>query len=102
MIAQEHGPLAVVRNRWRLIENIDDRKAILHLQRHEHPRHEREVKIHVRFVAIAEVGDGVFRPLVRLGQKHAAGIFAIEVRAKFLQVSVRLGEILAIRSFALI
>ena len=71
VIAQEHRPLAVLRNRRRLLEDVDDRKPILHLQRHEHPRHEREMEIHVRLVAFAEIRDRVFRPLVRFRQQHA-------------------------------
>ena len=71
VVAQEQGPLAVVRNRRRLLEDVDDRKAILHVHRHEHARHDREVKGHVAFVAVAEIGDRVFRPLVGLGQQHA-------------------------------
>ena len=71
VVAQKHGPLAVLRNRRRLIEDIDDRKPILHLQRHEHARHEREMEIHVRLVAVAEIGHRVFRPLVRFRQQHA-------------------------------
>ncbi len=41
------------------------------LQRHEQPRHEREVEGHVALVALAEVGRGVLGPLVGLGQQHA-------------------------------
>src|SRR5439155_21149308 len=40
MIAQKHGPLAVLGNGRRLIENVDDRKPNLQLQRPEHPRQE--------------------------------------------------------------
>ena len=80
MITQKHGPLAIVRNGGRLVENIDDRKSILHLQRHEHARHEGEVKTHVRFVTISEIGDRVFRPLVCLGQKHPARKLHVDMR----------------------
>ena len=65
MIAQEHGPLAAIGNRRCLLQNVYDRKPVLHLQRHEHARHERKVEIHVRLVALAKVSDRVFRPLVR-------------------------------------
>ena len=41
------------------------------LERHEQPRHDREVEGHVALVAVAEVGDGVLGPLVGLGQQHA-------------------------------
>ena len=102
VIAQEHRPLAVLGNRRRLIEDVDDRKAILHLQRHEHPRHEREVEIHVRLVALAEIGDRVFRPLVRLGQKHAAVEIRVDVRAQFREILVRLAQVLAAGPFAFV
>ena len=102
MVAQEHRPLAVFGNRWRLFEDVDDRKSILHLQRHEHPRHEREMEVHVRLVALPEIFDRVFRPLVRLGEKHASGEFRLHVRAQFLQVFVRFGEIFAVRAFAFV
>ena len=102
VVAQEHRPLAVVRNRRRLLEDVDDRKPILHLQRHEHPRHEREMEIHVRLVALAEIGDRVLRPLVGFGEKHATGEIRIDVRAQLLQIDVRLGQIFAVRSFALV
>ncbi len=102
VIAQEHCPLTIVGNRRRLIEDVDDRESILHLQRHEHARHEREMKTHVRLVAAAEIGDRVLRPLVRFREQHAAGKFLIDVRAKLFQVDVRLGQILAARAFALV
>ena len=44
--------------------------AILLPQRHEHARHQREVKRHVALVAVAEVVAHVGRPLVRLGEQH--------------------------------
>jgi hypothetical protein len=71
VVAQEERPLAVLGDRRRLLQDVDDRKAVLHAQRHEHPRHQREVERHVALVAVAEVGDRVLRPLVRLGEEHA-------------------------------
>ena len=47
---------------------IGKRSSMLH--GHEQPRHQREVEGHVALVAVAEVGDRVLRPLVRLGQQH--------------------------------
>ena len=76
MVPQKHGPLAVLRNRRRLIEDIDDRKAILHLQGHEHARHEREMEIHVALIPVAKVGHRIFRPLVSLGQSMRPGNFS--------------------------
>ena len=81
VIAQKHRPLAALGNRRRLLEDVDDRKAILHLQRHEHSRHERKVKIHVRLVAFPEISDGVFRPLVRFREEQAALKMCIQMRA---------------------
>ena len=68
VVAQKHRPLTVLRNRRRLIEDVDNRKPVLHLQRHEHPGHEREMEIHVRLIAVAEIFYCVLRPLVRLRQ----------------------------------
>ena len=70
VVAQEQRPLGVLRDRRRLLEDVDDREAVLHPDRHEHPRHDREVEGHVAFVAVAEVRDRVLRPLVRLGEQH--------------------------------
>ena len=102
VIAQKHRPLAIVGNRRRLLEDVDDRKPILHLQRHEHSRHERKMEIHVRLVAVAEIRDGVFRPLIRLREQHAILEIRIEMRAQFFQIDVRLGQIFAVRPFALV
>ncbi len=102
VVAQEHGPLAVVGYGRGLLEDVDDRKAILHLQGHEHPRHEREMEIHVRLVARSEVGDGVLRPLVRLGQEHAILEAGVEMAAQLFQIGVRFGQILAAGSIAFV
>ena len=53
------------------VEDIDDRKAIFHAQRHEQARHDRKMKRHVAFIsfALAEICDGIFRPLVRFGEE---------------------------------
>ena len=102
VVAQEHGPLAVLGNRRRLVENIEDREPVLHLERHEHPRHQREMEIHVRLVALAEIRDGVFRPLVRLGEQHAAAEFLVHVGAEFNEILVGLAQIFADGSFALV
>jgi hypothetical protein len=102
MIAQEHRPLAILRDWRRLIEDVDDRKTVLHLEGHEHPRHEREMKIHVRLIAFAEVGDRVLGPLVRFREQHAAAEFRIDVRAQLHEILVGLAQVLAARPFALI
>ena len=71
MIAKKHCPLTIIGN-WRsLLEDVDDRKPILHLQRHEHAGHEWKVKVHVRFVAFAKVSRRVLRPLISLREQHS-------------------------------
>ena len=102
MVAQEQGPLAVFRNGRRLIENIDDGEAVLHVDRHKKTRHDREMKGHMAFVAGTKIRDGVFRPLVRFGQEHPVAIFLIDVLPERFQESVSLRKIFAIGSFALI
>jgi len=94
--------LAIFRNGRRLLENVDDGETILHLQRHEHARHERKMETHLRFVAVSEIGNGVFRPLVGFRQQHAAGEFKIDMGTQLFQVGVGLGKIFAISTFALI
>ena len=81
MIAQKHRPLAVLGNRRSLVQYVDNRKAIFHLQRHEHARHERKVKIHMRLVASAKISRRVFGPLVGLCQQHAVRELPIDVGA---------------------
>ena len=97
VVAQKNRPLAILRNRRRLLENVDDREAILHLQRHEHSRHEREVELHVALVALAEIGHGIFRPLIGLGEQHPIGELRIDVRAQLAEEGVGLGQVLAVR-----
>ena len=66
MVAQEDRPLAIRRNRGRLFHDIHDRIAVLHLERHEEARHDREVEGHVATVPVAEVRHHVLGPLARL------------------------------------
>ena len=81
MIAQKHRPLAIVRNRRRLLDDIDNWKPVLHLQRHEHARHQREMKTHVRFIALAKVRGCILRPLIRFSKQHPVWKFCVDVRA---------------------
>ena len=101
MIAEEDRPLAVVGNRRRLRQNLDDRAAVLLADRHVHARHERKVKRHVAFLSIAEVRDHIARPLVRLGEQQLVLELRIERRANLAQHLVRLGKVLAVRAIAL-
>ena len=50
VIAQKQGPLAGLRNRGSLFDDVDNWNAILHPHGHEQPRHQREVKSHVALV----------------------------------------------------
>ena len=102
VVAQKQRPLAGFRNRRRQLQNVGDRIAVLHARGHEEPRHHRKVKCHVAFVAGSEIGDGVFGPLVGLGQQHAAGVAAVDVRAQLLQKGVRLRKVLAVGALALV
>ena len=70
VVPQEQAPLAVLGNLRRLGHDVMDREPVLLMQRHEQPRHQREMERHVAFVALAEVGDRVLGPLVGLGQEH--------------------------------
>ncbi len=81
MVAQEESPLAGRVNLGRLGENIDDWESILLVNGHEHPRHQREVEVHVALVALTEIGRSVFRPLVGLGQKEAVLELRVDVGA---------------------
>jgi hypothetical protein len=102
VVAQEESPLGIVRDGRRLGEDVDDREAVLLPDGHEQARHDREVEGHVALVAVAEVGDGVLRPLIGLGQQHPVGIALVDVGAQALQRRVRLGQVLATGALALV
>src|SRR6266404_8935893 len=95
MISQEHRPLTIVGNRWSLLENVDDRKPILHLQGHEHARHERKVEVHVRFVSSAKVSRRILWPLIGLREQHSIWKFCIDMSAQRTEIVMRLRQILA-------
>ena len=101
VVAQENGPLAVFRNGGGLIEDVQNREAVLHVQRHEKPRHERKVKGHVAFIAVAEIGHGIFGPLVRFAQEHAVLELGVHVGPHFLQEPMRFREVFAVGPLAL-
>ena len=89
MISQEHRPLTIVGNRWSLLENVDDRKPILHLQGHEHARHERKVEVHVRFVSSAEVSSRILRPLIGLREQHSIWKFCLDMSTQPAEILMR-------------
>ena len=103
VVSQEDRPLRGVRSRGCLVEDVDDRVAVLHPQRHEHPGHEGEVEGHVALVpfSFAEIGHGVFGPLVGLPQQHPRRVLPIHVGPKLLQHLVRLRQVLAGRALPL-
>ncbi len=101
VIAQEDGPLAVLRDARGLFQNVDEGEAVLHPQGHVQPGHDGEVEGHVAFVPVAEVVHRVLRPLVGLGQEHAAFIVGVHVAAQLLEKVVGLGEVLAVGALPL-
>uniref|UniRef100_A0A7V6DNY3 Glycogen synthase n=1 Tax=Desulfobacca acetoxidans TaxID=60893 RepID=A0A7V6DNY3_9BACT len=68
VVAQKQGPLAIGGNLRGLLKDVDDGKPVLHTQGHEHPGHEGKVEGHVAFVAVTEVGRGIFGPLIGFRQ----------------------------------
>ena len=76
-------------------------KAVLHLNRHEHPGHKREMKRHMANVAVSEIGHRVLGPLVGLGQQHAVFKFCIHVRPELPEEFVGLGQVFAIGALSL-
>ena len=104
VVAQEQRPLAGLGNGRCLFEDVHDRQAVLHAQRHEQPRHERKMKRHVAFVALAlaEVGHRVLRPLVGLAQQHAVAVFLVHVRAQPLEDGVGFRQVFATGALAFV
>ena len=56
---------------------------------------------HVAFLALVEIGDRVLGPLVGFRQQHPVGKIRVDVSAQFAQEGVGLGQVLAVRAFAL-
>ena len=52
MVAEEETPLRRLRDRRRLLEDLDHRHRLLSAHRHEHARHHRELERHVALVAV--------------------------------------------------
>ena len=57
---------------------------------------------HLAQIAFAEIGSGILRPLVRLGEQQTVGVFAVHVGAQFFDERIGLGEVLAVGPFPLI
>ena len=101
VVSEKERPLTVVGNRRRLRHDIDDGDPILEPEPHENPRHQREVKRHVAFVAVAEIGADIGRPLVGFGQNHPVGVLGVHLAPDRLDQRVGLRQVLAIRPVAL-
>ena len=100
VVPQEERPLTRVRNVRRLVEDLGDGVAVLLSQRHEHARHQREMEGHVAFVPVAEIRPDVGRPLVRLGEQHAAVERPVELAPHALEHGVRFRQVLVVGAFA--
>ncbi len=101
VVPQEGRPLTVGRDGRGLGQDVEDGEAVLELDRHEHARHQREVEVHVAFVAGTEVRRRVGGPLVGLGQQHAIVELGVDVAAQVAQEAVGLGQVLAAGAGAL-
>ena len=102
MIAQKRCPLASFRYFGCLIENINNGKAILRSKSHVHPWHQREMEVHVTLIACAEIGCGIFRPLISFGKQHSVGVVLVNIGTQLLKILVGLGKIFAIGALCLI
>ena len=60
-----------------------------------------KVEAHVALVALAEIGAGILRPLVGLGEQHAVGIVGVQFGPDLLQYVVGLGQVLVVGALAL-
>ena len=101
VVPQKEGPLADLGDLRGLRQDVDDGVPVLHPDRHEHPRHEGEVKGHVALVPVPEIVDRVLRPLVRLGQKQPVAELFVDALPDPLEHLVRLGEVFAVRPLPL-
>ncbi len=101
VVPQEQRPLCGFWDRGGLGQDVDDREAVFHADRHEQARHEREVERHVALIALAEVGDRVLGPLVGFGEEHAVRMLRVDVAAQLTKELVRLGQVLAVGPVAL-
>ena len=101
MVAQKHRPLAALRDLRRLPDDVGDRMAVLGGDRHVDPRHQREMKRHVAFVARAEILQHVLGPLIGLGEQHAVGVALVHLAAQPAQDAVRFRQVFVVGALAL-
>ena len=101
MVAEEDRPLRTVGDVGSLLEDVDDGETGLTLQGQVQAWHQWEMESHMAFVPIAEIGNGVFRPLVGFGKKHAVTVFCVDVSAQAAQFVMGLREVLPIGPLSL-
>ncbi len=101
VVAKENGPLATLRNRRRLLEDVNDGLPISPSNGDEEAGHQREMIGHVKLVPLAEIGEDVLRPLIGFRQEHPAGKLPVHLGPHPLHEGVSLGKVLTIGSFAL-
>ncbi len=101
VVPEEDRPLAILGDVRGLPDDVGDGMAVFLRHGHVHARHQREVECHVAFVALAEIGARVLRPLIGFGQQHAVGIGGVEIGADLLQDIVRLRQVLVVGAVAL-
>ncbi len=81
--------------------DIGDRQAVLLPEGHVNARHQREVKRHVAFLSVTEVGPHVARPLIGFRKDHSVGVVCVDLLPEPLDESVRFRKIFATGVFAL-
>jgi hypothetical protein len=101
VVAEEERPLRRLGDLGRLLEDVDDRIAVLHVERGEEARHQGRVGHHVAGLAGAEVGGGLLRPEVGLGEEHPAREGRVHVPPQHTQEVDGLGQVLAGGALAL-
>ncbi len=101
VVAQEDRPLAIRGNVRRLPHDVGDWETVFARDRHVHARHQREMERHMAFVAIAEIDLRVLRPLIGLGQHHAARRMRVHRGADGFQNLMRFREVFVVGPLAL-
>jgi hypothetical protein len=104
VVAQEHAPRRARRHVDLLGQDALELDGALRAQGVEDARHRREVEGHVALGLLggAEVGGGLGRPLVRLGDQHPAGVLVVDEPSQLLEVLVRGGLGLAVAALRLV
>ena len=95
MISQEQPPLACFGNTGSLRDDVGYGQAVFLAESHINARHERKMKGHVEFIAVAEIRTYIGWPLVRFRQEHPAGIVCINLLSEFSDDSVCFRKIFA-------